>query len=142
MMNLFANGGRYVEPVFVEGIVDEYTQSVTESLYRPVQRQVMDKDVAEVIRQMLVGVVEEGLGRKAAPPGRRCGGARRGQRRRAAIRRTEKKLWTRGSWVFYPAEEPRYTIAVLLDSGTHDSDDAAQVFAKVTDALSFFLAQE
>ena len=43
---------------------------------------------------------------------------------------------------FYPAEEPRYTIAVLLDSGTHDSDDAAQVFAKVTDALSFFLAQE
>ena len=72
MMNLFANGGRYVEPVFVEGIVDEYTQSVTESLYRPVQRQVMDKDVAEVIRQMLVGVVEEGLGRKAAP---RAGGA-------------------------------------------------------------------
>lgn len=39
---------------------------------------------------------------------------------------------------FYPAEEPRYTIAVLLDSGTHDSDDAAQVFAKVTDALELF----
>ena len=31
---------------------------------------------------------------------------------------------------------------LVLDSGTHDSDDAAQVFAKVTDALSFFLAQE
>ena len=27
-------------------------------------------------------------------------------------------------------------------TAAHDSDDAAQVFAKVTDALSFFLAQE
>ncbi len=88
-----------MEPVFVEGIVDEYTQSVTESLYRPVQRQVMDKEVAEVIRQMLVGVVEEGLGEKPRP-GPAVRGARREQRRRAAIRRTEKKLWTRGSWVF------------------------------------------
>lgn len=141
MMNLFANGGRYVEPVFVEGIVDEYTQSVTESLYRPVQRQVMDKDVAEVIRQMLVGVVEEGLGRKAAP---RAGGAggKTGTAQTGRYQEDGEEIMDAWFVGFYPAEEPRYTIAVLLDSGTHDSDDAAQVFAKVTDALSFFLAQE
>ena len=119
----------------------EYTQSVTESLYRPVQRQVMDKDVAEVIRQMLVGVVEEGLGRKAAP---RAGGAggKTGTAQTGRYQEDGEEIMDAWFVGFYPAEEPRYTIAVLLDSGTHDSDDAAQVFAKVTDALSFFLAQE
>ncbi len=77
---------------------------------------------------MLVGVVEKGWGEKPRPAG--GAGARRGQRRRAAIRRTEKKIMDAWFVGFYPAEEPRYTIAVLLDSGTHDSDDAAQVFAK------------
>ena len=112
-------------------------QSVTESLYRPVQRQVMDKDVAEVIRQMLVGVVEEGLGRKAAP---RAGGAggKTGTAQTGRYQEDGEEIMDAWFVGFYPAEEPRYTIAVLLDSGTHDSDDAAQVFAKVTDALSFF----
>ena len=110
MMNLFANGGRYVEPVFVEGIVDEYTQSVTESLYRPVQRQVMDKDVAEVIRQMLVGVVEEGLGRKAAP---RAGGAggKTGTAQTGRYQEDGEEIMDAWFVGFYPAEEPRYTIA-------------------------------
>ena len=42
---------------------------------------------------------------------------------------------------FYPADEPVYTIVVLLDSGTHGSDDAAGIFAQVADSLSFFLEE-
>ncbi len=93
-----------MEPVFVEGIVDEYTQSVTESLYRPVQRQVMDKDVAEVIRQMLVGVVEEGLGRKAAP---RAGGAggKTGTAQTGRYQEDGEEIMDAWFVGFYPAED-------------------------------------
>ena len=39
---------------------------------------------------------------------------------------------------FYPANEPRYTIVVMMDSGTHGSSDAARVFADIADALYCF----
>lgn len=137
MMNLFANGGCYVEPTFVEGIVDEYTQTVTQSLYHPVQRQVFSAQTAEAVRQMLVGVVEDGLGSAAAP---RAGGAGGKTGTAQTGRYLEDGTEIMDAWFagFYPAQSPQYTIVVMLDSGTHDSDDAAQVFARVADALSFF----
>lgn len=36
--SVFANGGTYISPTFTEAIVDEYGESVTQSLYAPVQR--------------------------------------------------------------------------------------------------------
>ena len=138
MMNLFAGEGQYLEPSFVEGIVNEYEQTIAQSLYRPVQRQVFSPQTAQTVREMLVGVVEEGLGCKAAP---RTGGAG-GKTGTAQTGRYDEDgeeimdAWFAG---FYPANEPVYTIVVLLDSGTHSSDDAAAVFAQVADSLSFFL---
>ncbi len=139
MMSLFANEGRYIAPVFAEGIVNEYERTVSESLYHPVQRQVFGAGTAETIRQMLVGVVENGLGQKAAP---RAGGAG-GKTGTAQTGRYDEEsgeeildAWFAG---FYPAESPRYTVVVLMDSGAHGSDDAAQVFARVADVLSFFV---
>lgn len=136
MMNLFANGGRYIEPVFVEGIVNEYEKTVAESLYHPVQRQVFGAETAERVREMLVGVVEDGLGGKARP---RAGGAggKTGTAQTGRFQEDGEEIMDAWFAGFYPAEKPQYTIVVLLDSGVHDSDDAAAVFARVTDALSF-----
>ena len=140
MMNLFAGEGRYLEPSFVEGIVNEYEQTVSQSLYRPVQRQVFSLQTAQTVRQMLVGVVEEGLGQKAAPrvggAGGKTGTAQTGRYDEAGEEIMD--AWFAG---FYPADEPVYTIVVLLDSGTHGSDDAAGIFAQVADSLSFFLEE-
>ncbi len=140
MMNLFAGDGGYLEPSFVEGIVNEYEQTIAESLYRPVQRQVFSPQTAHTVRQMLVGVVEEGLGRRAAP---RAGGAGGKTGTAQTGRRDEADEEIMDAWFagFYPAAEPVYTIVVLLDSGSHDSDDAAEIFAQVADSLSFFLEQ-
>ncbi len=89
---------------------------------------------------MLVGVVEEGLGRRAAP---RAGGAGGKTGTAQTGRRDEADEEIMDAWFagFYPAAEPVYTIVVLLDSGSHDSDDAAEIFAQVADSLSFFLEQ-
>lgn len=138
MMNLFAGNGQYIEPAFVEGIVDEYAEAVAESLYRPVQRQVFSEQTARTVREMLVGVVEEGLGGKAAP---RAGGAggKTGTAQTGRFDEQEEEIMDAWFAGFYPADDPVYTIVVLLDSGTHGSDDAAEVFARVADSLSFFL---
>ncbi len=138
MMGLFANGGLYIEPTFVEGIVDEYERTVTESLYKPVQRRAVSEETALAVRKMLVGVVENGLGRKAAP---RKGGAggKTGTAQTGRYQEDGEEIldaWFAG---FYPAEEPRYIVVVLLDSGTHESDEAAQIFSRVADVLSFFV---
>lgn len=137
MMNLFAGNGEYIAPSFVEGVVDEYSKTVTQSLYRPVRRRVFSEKTIETLRPMLTGVVEEGLGKKAQT---RKGGAG-GKTGTAQTGRFDDEgneildAWFAG---FYPAQDPQYTVTVLLDSGTHGSDDAAVVFAKVCDSLSFF----
>lgn len=140
LMNLFAGEGRYIEPTFVEGIVNEYSQTVAESLYHPVQRQVISPQNALAVREMLVGVVQEGLGGKAAP---RTGGAggKTGTAQTGRYNAEDEEIMDAWFAGFYPAEDPIYTIVVLLDSGTHGSDDAAKVFAQVADSLSFFLEQ-
>ena len=138
MMNLFAGNGQYIEPSFVEGVVDEYAGVVEESLYRPVQRQVFSEQTVRCVREMLIGVVEEGLGGKAAP---RAGGAggKTGTAQTGRYDEQEEEIMDAWFAGFYPAEDPVYTIVVLLDSGTHGSDDAAEEFALVADSLSFFL---
>ena len=138
MMNLFAGEGQYLEPSFVEGIVNEYEQTVSESLYRPVQRQVFSPETAQTVREMLVGVVEEGLGQKASPHVGGAGG-KTGTAQTGRYDETGEEIMDAWFAGFYPADEPIYTIVVLLDSGMHSSDDASVIFAEVADSLRFFL---
>ena len=139
-LNAIANGGVWVEPTFVEGIVNEYGQSMTQSLYAPARRRVLRADTAAALRGMLVYVVTDGLGKNAAPltggAGGKTGTAQTG--RFAADGSEIMDAWFAG---FYPAEDPQYTIAVLLDSGTHSGDDAAKVFGAVANVLTEFLPE-
>ncbi len=136
-MNLFANRGTYIAPTFVEGLVNEYDQSMMQSLYAPVQRQVFSEEIAEQVRRMLVGVVEDGLGKAAKPELSTAGGKTGTAQTGRYDENGEEKMdaWFAG---FYPAEEPRYTVAVMLDEGDHGSTDAARIFRKVAEALYYF----
>lgn len=140
-INVFANQGRYIEPTFVEGIVNEYSQTVTESLYSPIQRQAFRSDVAQTVQKMLVSVVENGLGKPAKPLHGGAGG-KTGTAQTGRFQEDGEEIMDAWFAGFYPAENPQYTIAVLLDSGTYSSDDAAAVFAKVTTDLGMYLGVE
>lgn len=137
-INVFANGGRYIEPTFVEGIVNEYSQTVTQSLYTPIQRQAFRTDTAQAVKEMLISVVENGLGQKAMPLHGGAGG-KTGTAQTGRFLDSGEEIMDAWFAGFYPAEEPQYTIAVLLDSGTCSSDDAAAIFAKVTTDLGMYL---
>lgn len=137
--NAIANEGEYISPTFVEGLVNEYTQTITQSLYNPVRRRALSAQTAEKLRQMLVHVVEDGLGKSAEPVDGTAGGktstAQTG-------RYTEQGKEIMNAWFagFYPAEKPEYTVVVLLDGGMHSSEDACRVFSGVTSALRYFTA--
>ena len=139
-INVFANQGRYIEPTFVEGIVNEYSQTVTESLYSPIQRQAFRSDVADSA-EMLVSVVENGLGKPAKPLHGGAGG-KTGTAQTGRFQEDGEEIMDAWFAGFYPAENPQYTIAVFLDSGTYSSDDAAAVFAKVSTDLGMYLGVE
>lgn len=136
-INIFANEGVYIAPTFVEGIVNEYAKSMEKSLYAPVYRQSVAPETAEAVRKMMVQVITEGLGKSAAPnmggAGGKTGTAQTGRYDKDGTELMD--AWFAG---FYPAEKPQYTVAVLLDSGTHSGEDASKIFAKIANALRFF----
>ena len=91
-------------------------------------------DTARVLRSMLQSVVEEGIGKDAAPAdgtaAGKTGTAQTGQFDEAG----EELLnyWFAG---FYPAEQPRYTITVLQDGILEPETSSAEIFARVADGL-------
>lgn len=135
-INVFATGGRYVEPVFVEGIVDEYTETMTQSLYAPLQRQVCSPKTAEQVRAMMQGVVENGLG-KAAKPLKMTAAGKTGTAQTGRYDEDGEELLNAWFAGFFPAEEPQYTVCVLLDDGFEGSTQAAEIFADVANAIYF-----
>ena len=132
--SVFANGGTYISPTFTEAIVDEYSESVTQSLYAPVQRGVCSSEAAAQVLDMMRAVVTDGIGRAAQPV---AGGAAGKTGTAQTGRYTEDgeelvNAWFTGLW---PSEAPRYTITVLLDEGAHSSTDAARIFSRMASAL-------
>ena len=133
-MNVIAGDGQYRTPSFLEGIVDEASKQITESLYDPEVRRVIQADTAKTLRSMLTGVIQEGTGKDAAPMNGIAGG-KTGTAQTAVYDedgREEMNYWFTG---FYPAETPLYTIVVLQDGTPEPQTSSAAIFSKVCDAL-------
>lgn len=133
MMNTVADGGTYYTPRFVRGITDDTRQIVT-PLQIPEPESVLDADTARILRSMLQSVVEEGIGRDAAPQEQAAGGKTGTAQTGQYTERREELLnyWFSG---FYPADTPRYTITVLQDGVLEPEYSSAAIFARVANGL-------
>ncbi len=138
--NIFANGGVYISPTLAQGVVNSNTRQVVQSWYRPQQLHVISEETAEEMRQLLAGVVEQGLGAAAAIPetavAGKTGTAQTGRSRTNADGSTAElyESWFVG---FYPADAPRYTIAVMVDATTLTGEAVAPVFAALCRQLYY-----
>lgn len=134
MMNTIACGGVYTTPSLLQGVLDETTGELQETLARPEPRQVLSAQSAETLRRMLVQVVQQGTAQDAADleagAGGKTGTAQTGQFTAEGTER--KNLWFAG---FYPAQQPRYTVVVLQDGQTAPLCSSAAIFAQVCTAL-------
>lgn len=129
-----ANDGEWVQPHLVARTIDVDDEvSVTE----PERRQVVDPTVARTLRQMLLEVVREGTGTRAAVPGYRVGGKTG----------TASKLGPDGKYLdvnitsfvgMAPLDDPKVVVAVVVDSPAFEYRTggwaAAPAFAEVMEA--------
>ena len=136
MMNIFGNEGVYKQPTLVKGLVDEGTGVLQASLYFEQEKQVISKTTANKIKDMLCGVVNNGLGSKALPTfggaGGKTGTAQTGRFNKDKEELTD--IWFAGFW---PAKKPKYTIVVLLDETLQKSTKAAELFSQVCNGLEY-----
>lgn len=133
MMNSIANGGVYLPPRFVYGVVDDAIELVSE-VRTAEKAAVCDEDTARVLRSMLQSVVEEGIGGDAAPKELTAGG-KTGTAQTGQFDENGEELlnyWFSG---FYPADYPRYTITVLQDSVIEPETSSAAIFASIANGL-------
>lgn len=133
MMNSIANGGVYLPPRFVYGVVDDTMELVSE-VRTAEKAAVCDEDTSRVLRSMLQSVVEEGIGSDAAPQELTAGG-KTGTAQTGQFDENGEELlnyWFSG---FYPADHPRYTITVLQDSVIEPETSSAAIFASIANVL-------
>jgi cell division protein FtsI (penicillin-binding protein 3) len=129
-----ANAGTLMRPRLVRAVFDEQGREIRR--IEPVAvRQVISPQTARVLTQLLVQVVDDGTGRKAAIPGYAVAGKTGTAQKPDPVT----KRYARNSGVlsfvgFAPADDPRFVMLVMLDEPKTErwgSEAAAPIFASV-----------
>lgn len=131
MVAAVVNDGQVIRPTILLGYADK-EGTITEEEPAPPQTAFSAKTAA-TIREMMVKVVEEGTGKSALPAyggaGGKTGTAETGweQKDKAVV-----QGWFAG---YYPAEEPRYVMAVIAEDTNNTGSKAAPVFKEICDKI-------
>lgn len=129
MMNVIVSGGYYYQPRIVRELSTANNEAIR--FPSPAGERVISQSTAGALREMLEDVTRVGVGRNAfIEP---CGSA--GKTGSAQVR-TENgetiNAWFSG---YFPLDEPRYVITVLVQDGESGGDTAAPVFKEIAREL-------
>lgn len=132
LSSAIANDGKAVTPKLVLGIYDKNGNYSETPNYT--ENPVMSTKTAEILREMMINVVENGSGKNAKPNKGGAGGktasAQTGQYNIEGDEIIH--AWFLG---FYPANEPKFAIAVLAEGMDSGGDFAAPVFKDICDGI-------
>jgi cell division protein FtsI/penicillin-binding protein 2 len=135
------NGGQLQRPYLISEIRTADGE-VVEKHDTKLIRRVISQDIAETLKQFMIGTVERGTGNKAGIDGVTIGGktgtAQKYDRKR--------KRYERGKYLssfigFAPAEHPEYVLAIFLDNPGplyYGGDVAAPVFKRIMERVLNF----
>ncbi len=133
MVASVANGGMSVSPTVYLGTTRDGGSVLRDGETVP-SRRVMSEATAATLREMLIGVVEEGSGGNARPDRGGAGGKTATAQTGAYVGEEEViHGWFAG---FYPAREPRYAVVVLAEGGGEGSEKPAEAFAAICDGIA------
>ncbi|MBR2868116.1 MAG: hypothetical protein IKB88_03475 [Clostridia bacterium] len=133
MMSVIANGGLSVKPYLVEGQVDENGNAVRKGGYSE-QKQIISPSTAEILKRMLVAVVKEGSGVRAASEFVGCAGkTATAQTGRMSGEAEIYNAWFAG---FFPSDNPRYAVVVLRENGGEGAVSCAPVFREIAEGIT------
>lgn len=132
MMATIADGGVCVKPYLVEGKVDENGDLTRIKAYAE-HRQIISKSTAKTLCACLEAVVSQGSGKRAASDSVAVAG-------KTATAQTGKfengeeiyNAWFAG---YFPADNPKYALAILKENGGEGAVSCAPVFKKIAEEV-------
>ena len=131
MVAAISCGGLLTQPSLIKGTVNREGDVTAYSTNRTVR--VIKKSSAELLKSMMVSVVTEGTGKNAAVEGVTIGGKTATAETGWYVDGAEiTQAWFAG---FFPAEAPRYAVAVLAEGGSSGAASAAPVLAAIVQRL-------
>ncbi len=136
LSSAIANGGKAVTPKLVLGTYDKDGNYEENPEYEA--NPVMSAKTSEILREMMISVVENGSGENAKPKNGSAGGktasAQTGQFDSEGNEIIQ--AWFIG---FYPAENPKYAVAVLAEGMNSGGDCAAPIFKEICDKIDILI---
>ena len=134
MLSLYeaiGNAGVYYPQTVIEG---EVVNGVIEKGSTATPVRVMNEKTANILKEYLISVTEYGTGTAAKPSLTTAAGktatAETGWQKNGVL---IKNSWFCG---FFPAEEPKYAISILIEDSKGGDDVAAPIFAKIADSVT------
>lgn len=133
LVSAIANGGKAVTPKLVLGTYDKNGNWKPTPDYS--ENPVMSEKTADILREMMINVVENGSGENAKPKNGGAGGktasAQTGQFDKDGNEIIH--AWFIG---FYPAEKPEFAVVVFAEGMDSGGDFAAPVFRKICENIN------
>ncbi len=126
-----ANGGIYYTPTVIEGTV---TGGVIERRGLSAPTRAMSEETAEKLKEYLCRVVVSGTGTAAAPESTTAAG-------KTATAETGWRIdgeLIQNSWFcgFFPSENPKYAVSVLIENEKKNNITGAPIFKKIADGIT------
>jgi cell division protein FtsI (penicillin-binding protein 3) len=132
-----ANGGEMMKPYLVKEIRNDDGDEL--EIYKPQKiRQVVSKETADILKEMLTGVVERGTGTEAKLPGIRIAG-KTGTAQQLVDGKYSKEAYTASFAGFFPADDPEIALVVMLDrpqTNIYGGKTAAPIFKNIVQRLA------
>lgn len=131
MYEAIANGGVYHMPSIIEGTVE---RGILKPAEKTAPTRVMSADTANTIKDYLSGVLSNGTGKAAKPE--LCSAA--GKTATAETGWVKDGKLITNSWFcgFFPCENPKYVVIVMIDDLEKNGVAGAPVFQKIADGIT------
>ena len=132
-MNAIANDGMIMKPYVTKEIVNGKGEAISTTIPE-VNRRVIDRSTAQIVKEMLIRVVEYGTGKRAKVDGYLIAG------KTGTAQKADKGTYSQEKSVssfvgFLPAEDPKLSIIVLIDEPKGE-DSGGKVAAPVFKAIA------
>lgn len=132
-----ADDGRWAAPSLVSYTVDK--QGLKTLLETPEKEQVISEKTAQIVQELMKKTVNEGTGKNAALKTVQVAGktatSQVGMVKDGDEEREVLNTWFAG---YFPADNPRWAIVVLVEDGTSGSADAAPIFKTIAQGILNF----
>ena len=129
-MATIANGGKYNQPSLIYGFIDK-DGNLTKSSQEKVSRAVITPHTSQTVMSFLKEAVENGSGNLAKNSKVSCAGKTATAQTGIFENGTELyKAWFVG---YFPAENPRYAVAILKEKGESGSVSCAPAFRLIAE---------